>query len=70
MATRRDAIKLMGAATATSVIPNLSCSHQDTGNHHQFRYCLNTSTIRGQDALEVAETGLRKMKNIVNSVIS
>ncbi len=49
MATRRDAIKLMGAATAASVIPNLSCSHQETRKYHQFRYCLNTSTIRGQD---------------------
>ncbi len=49
MATRRDAIKLMGAAAAASVIPNLSCSNQETRKYHQFRYCLNTSTIRGQD---------------------
>ncbi len=49
MTTRRDAIKLMGAATAASVIPNLSCSYQETRENNQFRYCLNTSTIRGQN---------------------
>ena len=49
MATRRESIKLIGAAAAASVLPGLACSGREPSKKHEFVYCLNTSTIRGQE---------------------
>ncbi len=48
MVTRRETVKILGAAAAASVIPSFSCSEK-TGLRNNFRYCLNTSTIRGHE---------------------
>ncbi len=49
MTTRRDSIKLIGAAAAAAVIPGVSCGRKPAEPAHEFVYCLNTSTIRGQE---------------------
>ena len=56
MTTRRKSIKLLGTAVAAAVIPLTTCSANAVNRPAQFRYCLNTSTIRGQ--------GLGLVKNI------
>ncbi len=49
MTTRRETIKLIGAATAASVMPGLACAGRTARRQHEFVFCLNTSTIRGQE---------------------
>ncbi len=48
MTTRRESLKLLGAAAAAAMIPLASCAGNARNRSAQFRYCLNTSTIRGQ----------------------
>jgi 2-keto-myo-inositol isomerase len=48
MITRRDSLKLIGAAGASVLVGHASCSERPAGKPAEFRYCLNTSTIRGQ----------------------
>lgn len=45
---RRESLQTLGLATAAMMIPNLSCS-RPARSETRFRYCLNTSTIRGQE---------------------
>ena len=59
MITRRESIKLFGAATASALIPLSSCATPGKQEGAAFSYCLNTSTIRGQgqglvDSIEIA----------------
>lgn len=46
--SRRDFIAAAGLAAGTSFIGGHSASAAETSRDHRFRYCLNTSTIRGQ----------------------
>jgi 2-keto-myo-inositol isomerase len=48
MVTRRESLKLIGAAGASVIVAGTSCSARTAGGSTRFRYCLNTSTIRGQ----------------------
>ena len=45
MLTRRQSLKTFAALSATSFMPSLGCS-SSTRNKTNFRFCLNTSTIR------------------------
>jgi 2-keto-myo-inositol isomerase len=59
MISRRDSLKLMGAAAAAVIASSSSCSRLPVRGNTKFRYCLNTSTIRGQEpglvgAIEIA----------------
>jgi 2-keto-myo-inositol isomerase len=56
MTTRRESLKLLGTAAAATLFPISSCSGNAGNEQTRFRYCLNTSTIRGQ--------GLGLVKNI------
>ena len=49
MTTRRESLKLMGTAAAAAIIPQMACSAAGNPGGARFRYCLNTSTIRGQE---------------------
>jgi 2-keto-myo-inositol isomerase len=58
MLTRRELLKLSGAATVAALFPGISIT-ADTTAKGPFRFCLNTSTIRGQNtglpgAIEIA----------------
>lgn len=44
---RRESLQTMGLAAAALMIPQVSCTNS-LGKKTRFRYCLNTSTIRGQ----------------------
>ena len=57
MITRRESLKLFGAATAASLIPLSSCTPSGKVEGANFIYCLNTSTIReqGQGLVESIE---------------
>jgi 2-keto-myo-inositol isomerase len=59
MITRRESLKLFGAATVAGLIPSNSYSTIGNSEGSDFIYCLNTSTIRGQgqglaDTLKIA----------------
>jgi len=59
MITRRDSIKLFGAVAASSILPLGSFATAVKPADPPFRYCLNTSTIRGQgqglvESIEIA----------------
>ncbi len=45
---RRESLQTMGLATAALMIPGVACS-RPAREQTKFRYCLNTSTIRGQE---------------------
>ena len=49
MITRRESLKLLGAATGLGMLPLNSCSGESRNQGAHFSYCLNTSTIRGQN---------------------
>lgn len=76
MVSRRESLKLIGAAAGVSIMPGLSCTIKETQPKHQFRYCLNTSTIRGQEpglegAIRIAaEAGYDGVELWVNEVKS
>lgn len=48
MVSRRESLKMLGAAAAAAVMPLGSCSGNSNRKETVFTYCLNTSTIRGQ----------------------
>jgi 2-keto-myo-inositol isomerase len=50
---RRESLQTIGIAAATLVIPGLGCA-RDVKQESKFRFCLNTSTISGQ------QLGLKK----------
>ena len=58
MITRRKSLKLFGTASAAACLPLSACTTATTDKKSSFTYCLNTSTIRGQ------ELGLVKMIEI------
>lgn len=49
MPNRRQIIQLSGAAIATSFFAPLACTRTSDTSDAQFSYCLNTSTISGQN---------------------
>lgn len=58
MLNRRELFKLSGAATVAALLPVISTAAETT-DQHPFRFCLNTSTISGQNpgllkAIEIA----------------
>ncbi|MGF1586998.1 MAG: sugar phosphate isomerase/epimerase family protein, partial [Bacteroidales bacterium] len=74
MISRRDSLKLIGAAAASAVLTHSSCSRLPVRENSRFRYCLNTSTIRGQEpglvgAIEIAaEAGYDGVELWVNEI--
>ncbi len=58
MLNRRELLKLPGVAAIAAVFPGINI-HANTKAEGPFRFCLNTSTIRGQNtgllnAIEIA----------------
>ncbi len=45
---RRETLQTLGIASAALVMAPLACTPTDNKKKTDFRYCLNTSTIRGQ----------------------
>ena len=50
---RRESLQLIGMGAAAALMPGIACSRKEV-NKVDFRYCLNTSTIQGQ------QLGLKK----------
>ena len=73
MLNRRELLKLSAAATVATVLPGTSIA-ADTKANGPFRFCLNTSTISGQNpgllkAIEMAESN-RYMKEELHQWIA
>ena len=73
MLNRRELLKLSGAATVVALFPGISIM-ADTKPKGPFRFCLNTSTIMGQNpgllsAIEIAaKAGYDGMELWVNDI--
>jgi sugar phosphate isomerase/epimerase len=73
MLSRRELLKLSGAATVAALLPGISTA-EDTAAKGPFRFCLNTSTISGQNpgllaAIEIAaKAGYDGMELWINDI--